>query len=457
MSATVAIKGLSTQVSQSDITTACGSFGTVIDVTILPGGTEAMVTFEQNSEAEAAVKGLKNSTLKGCTLTVGILSQPVSGTKSDGTDLLGLYQGLDKAAKLTLLSQLQGEFVTLLNPSSVKGQTGSTLGASSGLPLPQAASSSSTTHPQLPWLLTKSHVDPPRLPVFSGDGKECTYAQWKYEVACLHSGGTYPPDVLMHAIRRSVRSKAAEVLLHLGESASISDILQKYDARFGEVLSMQQLLERFHETKQGDDESITVWGCRLEDLMSRARADGTLPLAISETLLKNKFRSGLKSEGLRAALRTRVESGDSFDSLLVYARTVEQELSSASESTSKGKPVKAGQSVMQAAPSTRSSVESKLDELLKQMRTLDGRVQKLERRDETGSGPRRDQARGSEPNKTERSFAPHQQGVPSGNQHANQDTSRPKGSNFKCNYCKLWGHVKRECPSLLAKQAHQGE
>ena len=88
--------------------------------------------------------------------------------------------------------------------------------------------------------VTKTHLEPPRLPVYSGDGKECIYAQWKFEVSCLYAAGTYPQHVLLQAMRRSVRGKVAEVLLNLGEGVSVSQVLKKFDARFGEVLTMQQ-------------------------------------------------------------------------------------------------------------------------------------------------------------------------------------------------------------------------
>ena len=480
MSATIAIKGLPPDVTKSDITTLCGQFGQMVDVTILPGGTEAMVTFDQSSHADLAVIGLKDFKLRGCKLVVDILSLPVAEEKSDseekpgssGTTLLGLFQGLDPAAKIALLTQLQMECSQTSSKSSAEDPKGGLTGGLTGdksdsgksgsgkmNPPPSSGKAETQSHTppsQMPWFVTKAHVEPPRLPVFSGDGKECTYAQWRYEVSCLQSGGLYPPGVLMQAIRRSVRNKAAEVLLHLGESASIKQILQKYDARFGEVLSMQQLLGKFYETTQGDDEGITLWGCRIEDLMSRARADGKLPDDMAAHMLRTKFWSGLKSENLKSALRSRVESGTSFDELIVYARTVEQEWSNGSGSVGKGKPVKAGQSVLQAAPSSLQNVETKLDELLKQMRTLDGRVQKLERRDETGRGSAgHEGARSSEPDKTKGDYK-HQNSY-GGSHSADQSAQRQKGGRWKCNYCKEWGHIKRDCPVLLAKQGHQGE
>ena len=61
--------------------------------------------------------------------------------------------------------------------------------------------------------------------------------------------------------------------------------------------------------------------------MTKARSGGNLPADITDHMLRHKFRSGLRSESLKSALRSRVESENSFDSILVYARTIEQEAS----------------------------------------------------------------------------------------------------------------------------------
>lgn len=177
--------------------------------------------------------------------------------------------------------------------------------------------------PQLPMMFAKTHIDLPRLQVFSGDSKECSYLQWRYEIGCLVSSGTYPVPVLLHAVWRSLRGKAAEILLNIEEKVTISHIFTKFYACFGEVLSMQQLLAKFYEAVQSEKEKVT---CRIEDLISRARADGKLPLDVAEHMLRTKFWSGLKSAALRAAVRSKVEQGVSFDNLLIYARTMEQEM-----------------------------------------------------------------------------------------------------------------------------------
>ena len=60
---------------------------------------------------------------------------------------------------------------------------------------------------------------------------------------------------------------------------------------------------------------------------------------MADHMLRTKFWSGLKSEYLKSALRSRVEGGEDFDSLLRYARTIEQEVSADSNVTALCNPL----------------------------------------------------------------------------------------------------------------------
>ncbi len=49
----------------------------------------------------------------------------------------------------------------------------------------------------------------------------------------------------------------------LGESATCSDILAKLDGLFGNVSSHESIMQTFYTTCQGNEESVTAFGCRL--------------------------------------------------------------------------------------------------------------------------------------------------------------------------------------------------
>lgn len=381
MSSTVLITGLK-EVTQDQVRDACGALGTIVDISVLPCKTRAMVTYSGTAEAEAAVKQLKGSTIEGVKADADLLlpAAAISKKETSSDDLLGLFQKLNPAQKVAMLTEFQVSCMGIGSGSDDKAKT-SSVGDSKGTASMNDNGSNLQSHnfTQLPMMFAKTHIEPPRLPVFSGDAKEGSYPQWRYEVGCLETSATYPESVLLQAVRRSVRGKAAEVLLNLGDHLSVANILTKFDARFGEVLSMEQLLAKFYEAVQGEKESVTLWGCRLEDLITRARVGGKLSVDMSEHMLRTKFCSGLRSESLKSVVRLKVEQGVNFDSLLVYARTIEQEmgLEVKESDVKKGKAVQ--QNVQQVNTSGHGSIESKLDEILKQMRSLDGRVQKVER------------------------------------------------------------------------------
>ena len=78
----------------------------------------------------------------------------------------------------------------------------------------------------------------------------------------------------------------------------------------------------------------------------------------------------------------KVDLGAGFDDLLVYARMVEQEFSSDGGKSNlpvKGK-VTVHQNLQQTSNVSTNTLECKLDEINRQMRSMDGRMQKLGKR-----------------------------------------------------------------------------
>ena len=75
----------------------------------------------------------------------------------------------------------------------------------------------------------------------------------------------------MQAVRWSLRGAASHVLLHLGQGASVSDIVQRLEGIYGTVASDAALLQSFHAEQQKKDESVAAWAERLEDIVSQLR------------------------------------------------------------------------------------------------------------------------------------------------------------------------------------------
>ena len=118
-------------------------------------------------------------------------------------------------------------------------------------------------------------------------------------------------------------------------------------------------LERFLTVRQLPTESISAWGCRLEDFLSRVTDSRSA--AAARAMLRWRYWSGLYSDKIRNALRHHFDEGADYEALLWQARILEQEPSTAT--------------VQQAVAPWG---QDKLDLILKQLTELITRVQTIE-------------------------------------------------------------------------------
>jgi hypothetical protein len=77
--------------------------------------------------------------------------------------------------------------------------------------------------------LTQSSKPPIRIAVFSGGRNDSSYELWRSEVTCLRKEG-YVIETIMNAIKSSLKSKPANVMMQLGPACSIEEILLKFDS-----------------------------------------------------------------------------------------------------------------------------------------------------------------------------------------------------------------------------------
>ena len=161
--------------------------------------------------------------------------------------------------------------------------------------------------------------------MFSGDGQkhDTSYAQWRSEVHSVWRSGLYQEAMVVTSIRRSLRGRAADVLLAMGADASVEQVLAKFDVRFGDVQPSDKALEHFFSARQLPSESVSVWGCRLEDLLSHVTDPSGV--AAARSMLRSRYWSGLYSDQIKNALRHHFDDGADFEVLLRQARMAEQE------------------------------------------------------------------------------------------------------------------------------------
>lgn len=214
----------------------------------------------------------------------------------------------------------------------------------------------------------------PKLPFFSGSDEppkgEVSYEVWSYEVKCLQNSHYLPEHVLLYAIRNSLKGSARSLLIPLGESASVTDILHKLDGFYGNVSSSETLMQNFYSDFQKDKESIVEFGSRLEQTLSRAMRGGLIDPVSKDSMLRTKFWTGLNSQSLKNSTRHLFDSIKDFQLLLREIRKVEQEDACSSRTAVKPK--------IAQQHSSQTSSESDTAQLLKQMNQLMDRMKIME-------------------------------------------------------------------------------
>lgn len=142
----------------------------------------------------------------------------------------------------------------------------------------------------------------------SGKETEASYDWWKYEVSCLRAEKCYDEQVIMEAVRRSLKGEAAHVAMRLGTRASLTELLAKFDSIYGTVQVRETILAEFYSARQQDQEDVSAWSCRLEDMLSKAVEVGKVHWSETNEMLCCMFWTGLHQH-----LKDR--SGHKFDAI----------------------------------------------------------------------------------------------------------------------------------------------
>lgn len=181
----------------------------------------------------------------------------------------------------------------------------------------------------------------PRISFFSGepDAKSDTsFELWKYEVTCLMNDQTYSPDIVLHAVRKSLKGEAALIVMRLGVHARVSDIIDKLHGVFGNVEQSEDLLAKFYSSHQHHDEDIATWSCRLENLLHKALGQCQINPKVVPEMLRKKFWNGLR-ESLKSRSGHKFDTITDYDELRIHMRRIEYDLERFDHQTDSRKPL----------------------------------------------------------------------------------------------------------------------
>ena len=76
--------------------------------------------------------------------------------------------------------------------------------------------------------------------------------------------------MLLLSICISLRGAARDLLVPLGESTTVYQVLNKLDGFYGKVSSTETIIQSFYNDFQKENESVVAFGSRLEQTLSRA-------------------------------------------------------------------------------------------------------------------------------------------------------------------------------------------
>lgn len=294
--------------------------------------------------------------------------------------------------------------------------------------------------------------EPPRITNFSGSNAkgETSYELWRYEVTGLLADQLYDKENINYAVRRSLKGDAGVIAMHLGAHATVADIIHKLDSIYGDVEKKEDLLAQFYRARQGEDESITKWSCRLESIMGRAVEKGIVKPTDRNSMLHTMLWTGLRTE-LKDISGHKFDSIKDFDELRIALRHIEKD----HEERRTIKPHTA-----KAAATPEPIQQSQMDEFRGLIHQLTTRMDRWE----TEFSSR---GRGYRPNYNKRGRGQQQYQQPRQSyqeqpQQARQPPpeqqgSKPRRKETMCYRCKKYGHIRKGCTAILDEEPRLNE
>ena len=228
----------------------------------------------------------------------------------------------DEAAQLVGMFRTLGVKPKSDSPEDLKKWMQEYLDSQSVSDTSQPSTSSSTSN-SVPNMVVSQN---PRVSSFSGvvKGDQVSYEVWKYEVRSLIQGSSHSKEAILVAVRKSLKGEAANVAMTLGVSANLEELIAKFEGLYGTVEASESLYAQFYGETQRDDEDVTKWALRLEDLLDRVKHQSNLNPSGADEMLRTKFWAGLKPE-LNDASAHKFDTVKKFDELVVALRRIELE------------------------------------------------------------------------------------------------------------------------------------
>ena len=171
------------------------------------------------------------------------------------------------------------------------------------------------------------HFVKPYITPFSGidpvPKNESSFEDWRVEIRSLIESGEYSDYEVAQLIRNSLKLPAKKAVFTLGSSATSKDIIEKLQNVFGNVASGESVLTEFYTSAQKSDESVTMWGMRLEQIVQRGIEKGQIEVEKRDEMLRTRFWRYLYNKQLQNATVVHFDQIKNFDQLRSKVRSEE--------------------------------------------------------------------------------------------------------------------------------------
>ena len=159
---------------------------------------------------------------------------------------------------------------------------------------------------------------------------ELNFDQWCINIKSYQA--SYPNNILLPAIRKSIVGKAKSVIRHLGPSYTVDEVLAILTQEYEGVTSSDMIFKDFYQLKQERNERVQKFSIQFRDMLTKLSIQfpDRVPKADHDKILKDRFFYGIKSELQNSFRHLYNNESITFLQLLVKARRNEKE-----ETTSK--------------------------------------------------------------------------------------------------------------------------
>ena len=141
---------------------------------------------------------------------------------------------------------------------------------------------------------------------------------------------SYPDNILLPAIRKSIVGRAKSVIRHLDPSYTVEEVITVLTQEYEGVASSDVIFKDFYQLRKERNEKVQIFSIRLRDMLTKLsiRFPDRVPKKDHDKILKDQFFYGIKSE-LRNSIRHLYDNeSTTFSQLLVKARRNEEETTS---------------------------------------------------------------------------------------------------------------------------------